>query len=360
MDSERYSRQIVLPEIGDAGQEKLSNARVLIVGAGGLGCPALLYLAAAGIGTLGVIDFDTVDITNLQRQILFTADQQGISKVKAASEKLLALNPEISVQTHNEELNTENVLQLFADYDFIVDGTDNFPAKFLINDATVKLGKPVIYGSISGFEGQVSVFDAVHGPCYRCLYPQPPSVPVPNCAEAGVIGALAGIVGSMQAMEVIKLVIGDSSFEPLTGKLWIIDARTMETRRLDLPKKTDCPVCSLVSEEIKLHYESPICNTAIPEINVEEAMMLDNALFVDVREDHEWQEGHIQNARHMPLSALRENPQIDILPDQPCVLYCRSGKRSLEATQIFMDQGIEDVKSMRGGFLAWCQNSQAA
>jgi sulfur-carrier protein adenylyltransferase/sulfurtransferase len=359
MNSNRYNRQVILPEIGDAGQEKLSSARVLIVGAGGLGSPAALYLAAAGTGHIGIVDFDSVDITNLQRQILFNADQQGLSKALAAKKNLSALNPEISIQACHEELNAENALKLFSDYDIIIDGTDNFPAKFLINDAAVKRGKAVIYGSISGFEGQVSVFDATQGPCYRCLYAQPPSGHIPNCAEAGVIGALAGIIGSMQAMEAIKLIIAHNSFKPLIGKLWMIDSRTMETRLLDFPKKADCPTCSLPHAKIKLHYESPVCSTFIPEISVEKARKLDKAHFIDVRELNEWQEGHIEGAQHIPLSALLENQEIDLPAAQTYVLYCRSGKRSLQAAQIFMDQGIGNIKNLQGGYVAWSQATAA-
>ncbi len=351
----RYSRQTVLPEIGEEGQMRLSQARILCIGAGGLGCPALLYLAAAGVGTIGIVDFDVVDVSNLQRQILFTDAQRGQLKSEAARDALLALNPDITVKAYTEKLVVDNVLSLFAEYDIILDGTDNFQARFLINDAAVKSGKPVVYASVDGFEGQLSVFDAARGPCYRCLYPLPPTAAVPNCAEAGVIGALAGIMGAMQAMEAVKLVVAHAALKPLIGKLLMIESRTMETRHLALPKNPDCPVCSLKPEEVNLTDEPQIC-AVLRTITTDEAVKRENALFVDVREQHEWDEGHIPDALHVPLSALQENAScVDLPQDRDCIIYCRSGKRSQVAIQILKETGCDNLFNLEGGYLSWSQ-----
>lgn len=326
----------------------------MVVGAGGLGCPALQYLAAAGIGTIGIIDNDVVDVTNLQRQILFKTAQQGEKKVDAAKEALSALNPDITINTYPERLTAANALPAMKNYDIIIDGTDNFPAKFLINDAAVKLGKPVIYGSILGFEGQASVFWASDKtPCYRCLHPAPPSGYIPNCAEAGVIGALAGIIGSIQAMEAIKLVVKHDTIKPLIGKLKIIDSRTMETNSFNIPKNSDCPVCSKKPEDIKMNDETEIC-AIIPEITMAEAKNKQNTIFIDVREQNEWDEGHIEGALHCPLSALTNKTPIDIPNDKDCIIYCRSGKRSQKAIQILTARGHSNLTNLTGGFMAWC------
>ena len=236
-NKDRYKRHLVLPEIGNEGQEKISRASVLCIGAGGLGCPALLYLAAAGVGRIGIVDFDKVDETNLQRQVLFTTDDLNRNKAEVAKERLSKLNPDIEINAVPEELDNKNAEGLFSGYDIIIDGSDNFETKFLINDVAVKTGKPFIYGSILGFDGQVSVFNYNDGPCYRCLFPQAPEGHIPNCAEAGVIGAVAGIIGTTQVMEAIKITVGHESFEPLSGKLWTIDLHTMENRLLQLPQK---------------------------------------------------------------------------------------------------------------------------
>ncbi|MEW6470570.1 MAG: HesA/MoeB/ThiF family protein, partial [Bacteroidota bacterium] len=253
----RYARQTVLPEVGQEGQEKLKTTSVLCVGAGGLGSPALLYLAAAGIGRIGLVDDDITDISNLQRQVLFREENQGAPKVKAAAVALASLNSECSIEPHHERLTAINAERLVTGYDIIIDGTDNFGSKFLINDACVKYGKPLVYGSILGFEAQVSLFWAVHGPCYRCLYSKPPSNHIPNCAEAGVIGAIAGIAGTVQALEAIKIALGltwckEKNLEPLLGKLWMLDARSMETKTLKLHKRNQCPVCTCDPDDIVL------------------------------------------------------------------------------------------------------------
>lgn len=350
--TDRYKRQIILPEIGEVGQKKISNSSVLCIGAGGLGCPALLYLAGAGIGNIGIVDFDVVDETNLQRQVLFTLDQVGQNKAEAAKERLSALNPDIHIQSYGQELTDENAYDLFKQYDVIIDGTDNFAAKFLINDTAIKTGKPLIYGSISGFDGQVSVFGVANNPCYRCLYPEAPKGHIPNCAEAGVIGAVVGIVGTTQAMEAIKIIVNHDGFTPLVGKLWTIDTRTMETQLLRLPKNNNCSVCSKEKEEINLQYSSPVCGI-ISEVTPEQAKENKDAILVDVREISEWDKGYIDGAIHIPLSKLMENYQPDLPLDSDIILYCRVGQRSLTAAQILKSQGCLNVSSMAGGYDEW-------
>lgn len=352
MTNNRYHRQTILPEIMPEGQEKLSRARILCVGAGGLGCPALLYLAAAGVGHLGIIDFDIIEESNLQRQILFTTSQTGQNKATAARERLLALNPTIQISAYAEELNNKNAEEIFSSYDIIIDGTDNFSAKFLINDTAVKCGKPFIYGSVSGFEGQVSVFNHHDGPCYRCLYPAPPQSYIPNCAEAGVLGAIAGLVGTQQALQAIQTIIADESFAPLIGKLWMIDAHDMRTQCLALPKNTSCPICSVTKENIMLEYSSPVCGF-IAELTAEQAAENRQAVFLDVREISEWRNGHIATAQHIPLSALSKGLIPDLPRDCDLILYCRSGRRSITAARILLAEGYLNIYSMAGGYEAW-------
>ena len=356
---ERYKRQIVLPEIGRDGQEKLAAARVLCIGAGGLGCPALLYFAGAGIGVIGIVDFDRIDTGNLQRQVLFATGDEGKPKAAAARACLLALNPDIQINIYNEELTADNAESLFSDYDIIVDGTDNFPAKFLINDAALKLGKPVVYGAIQGFDGQVSVFGYKDGPCYRCLHPQQPESTIMNCAEAGVIGAVAGLIGTIQALEAIKLIVGHKDLTPLSGKLWLCDTRSMDSRMIAVPKRPDCPVCSKPPEDITLQYESPTCTVALKaeEIACDDPL-LEQALFIDVREKEEWEQGHIEGAKHLPLSALQTEPGLfKSLQDNPCcVLYCQQGMRSQKAAAILTQAGFTAPRCLAGGYEAWCRN----
>ena len=355
-DNPRYQRQIVLPEIGRQGQDKIASSSVLCVGAGGLGCPALLYLAAAGIGRIGIVDFDLVDESNLQRQVIFSVDQIGKNKAQAAAEKLKGLNSEIEIIPHCEMLNDKNILDIFKDYDVIIDGTDNFAAKFLINDAAVKTGKPFIYGSILGFDGQVSVFglrdDNGNYPCYRCLFPKEPQAHIPNCAQAGVIGAVAGVIGTVQAMEAIKLIVADKSFSSLAGKLWIIDMHSMENRLLSLPKDDNCPVCSKPKEDIELVFSSPACGS-VPEISTQEAKAHPNALMVDVREADEWAQGHVEGAEHIALSKLIKGFKPSLPLDKEIILYCKKGQRSKQAAQILKGQGYMNIRSMAGGFDAW-------
>lgn len=348
----RYQRQTILPEIGPAGQQKISKASVLCIGAGGLGCPALLYLSASGIGRIGVVDFDVVDETNLQRQVLFTVEDVGQNKAAAARQRLKTLNPDIDIEAYDEELTDQNAEELFAQYDLIIDGTDNFAAKFLINDAAIKTGKPFIYGSILGFDGQVAVFNHNDGPCYRCLFPEAPKAHIPNCAEAGVIGAVAGLVGTTQAMEAIKIIVGHESFKPLGGKLWTIDMRSMENRLLSLSKNENCSVCSKNKEEIALQYSSSVCEV-VSEITVDQARAEGAPLFVDVREHDEWSAGHIEGAQHEALSALINGQVPNVPKDRNVILYCQKGMRSLQAAQILKEQGYINIRSMTGGYEAW-------
>lgn len=351
----RYSRQEILAEIGVSGQKKLSAARVLVVGAGGLGCPAMQYLAGAGIGTIGIIDHDNVDISNLQRQVLYDTADAGKPKAAIAKERLLRLNPHITVNAYVQELTAENAISLFSGYDVIIDGTDNFPARFLINDAAVKLGKPVIYGAIQNFEGQVSVFDSVRGPCYRCLHPEPPQGLVLNCAESGVMGPLAGIVGTMQAMETIKILAGHSSFSPLIGKLWLVDTRSMETGLIAIPRNKNCSVCSCAPAQITLKNCSPVCSAAMTKEICFDDVMLDNAVLVDVRERSEWEEGHIKGAKHFPLSSLQKDAKAfaGVADNKNIVLYCQKGARSKKAAEILLSEGFLNIYSLRGGYESW-------
>lgn len=348
----RYKRQITLPEIGEEGQKALLNARVLCVGAGGIGSPALLYLAAAGVGHIGIIEFDTVDESNLQRQVLFTTRSVGLSKAVVAKEKLQDLNPEIEITIYEDELDAENAPKLFKNYDIILDGTDNFETKFLINDAAVKYSKPWVYGAIQGFDGQASVFNAQNGPCYRCLYPEKPKARIANCAEAGVIGAVAGLIGVTQALQVIQLITGDKSFEPLIGKLWTIDAKTMQTHLLNIPKNPDCSVCSKKQDEVLLSYSSPVC-VFVPELTLQQACEKPEIYLIDVRELEEWDQGYIEGARHWPLSRMLEGALPDLPEDEEIVLYCQKGMRSVQAAQILKAEGHLDVYSLSGGYEEW-------
>ena len=346
----RYSRQTVLPEIGPEGQKRLGQARVLVVGAGGLGATALLYLAAAGVGRrdnggcIGIIDDDSVDVSNLQRQIIYTEADQGHAKARAAAEHLRALNAETDVIAHPERLGTNNVLAILADYDIIIDGSDNFATKYLINDAAVKTGKPVVYGTILGFEGQVSIFSATQGPCYRCLYPEPAQTYIPNCAEAGTMGSIAGVIGSIQALEACKLALGAThcqahGLEPLIGKLLILDARNWDTRLLVLEKVCDCPVCSQNPADIRLESsDAPSCSAAtIQTINLSNLNDLYETgvplMLIDVREIAEWDAGHLNGAVHVPLGQMLSLDEDSALleHDSLIVVYCQHGTRSLQA-----------------------------
>jgi sulfur-carrier protein adenylyltransferase/sulfurtransferase len=360
----RYSRHLIMPEVGMDGQLKLQQAKVLCIGTGGLGAPLGLYLAAAGVGRLGVLDFDVVDLTNLQRQILFCAADVGRPKIEAASERLHGLNPDIQIEQHETRLTSENALELFKDYDIIVDGTDNFPTRYLVNDASILLGKPNVYGSIFRFEGQVSIFGYPGGPCYRCLYPEPPPPGlVPSCAEGGVLGVLPGIVGALQAAEAIKLILGKG--EPLVGRLLLLDALAMRFRELKLRKNPDCPVCGDHPTITKLidyaefcgirGEEAPAPQTSVPEITPRELKSRldrgDNLFILDVREPHEYQicnlGGHL-----IPLGDLPSRVS-ELDSSREIIAHCRSGKRSAEATQFLQKAGFRKVLNLKGGILAW-------
>jgi len=360
----RYSRHLIMPEVGMEGQLKLKAAKVLCIGTGGLGAPLGVYLAAAGVGRIGLVDFDTVDLTNLQRQILFSTSDVGRPKVEAAADRLRGLNPEIQIDTFETRLTSENALDLFKHYDLIVDGTDNFPTRYLVNDACVLLGKQNVYGSIFRFEGQVTVFGAPGGPCYRCLYPEPPPPGlVPSCAEGGVLGVLPGIVGSIQAAETLKLIIGKG--EPLVGRLLLFDALEMRFRELKLRKNPECPVCGAHPTVTKLidyaefcgirGEEAPAPQTNVPEIAPRELKARldrgDDIYILDVREPHEYQicnlGGHL-----IPLGDLsRRVSELD--SSREIVAHCRSGKRSAEAVEFLRKAGFRKVLNLKGGILAW-------
>jgi len=351
-NTNRYARQTILPEIGENGQKRISDASILCIGAGGLGCPALLYLAAAGVGRIGIIDFDRVEETNLQRQVLFSTDQIGKYKAIAAKEKLDALNPCIEIEAIAQELSDENALSLFKSYDLIIDGTDNFASKFLINDAALKCGKPFIYASILGFEGQLAVFGAPDGPCYRCLFPHAPKHNVPSCAENGVIGAVAGILGTMQAMEAIKLIVAHKDFNHLIGKLWTINTRSMETKALNLSRDPACPTCTKQPDQITLAYKKEPC-ALIREITPQEMHKKPKIMLLDVREQDEWDKGFIMGAQHAPLSSLLQGHIPDLPKDREIIIYCAHGIRSRNAAEFLKAQGYKNVANMAGGYEAW-------
>lgn len=352
MNTQRYSRQMRLPEIGPEGQDKLLKASVLCVGAGGLGSPALLYLAAAGVGRIGIIDFDRVDETNLQRQVLFSTDMLGRPKAQEAAQRVMQLNPDIQVECYDAELEAELAARLFPAYDVILDGTDNFETKFLINDAAIKFGKPWIYGAIQGFDGQVSVFNDRGGPCYRCFQPEKPRAAVMNCAEAGVIGAIAGIIGVTQALQAIQLITRHENFDPLVGKLWTLDARTMQAKKLSLRKEAHCSTCNQTPERIVLEYAPFVC-AAVTEISASQLKENSNCSLIDVREDREWLQGHIEGATLWPLSKLLAGDIPHISKNAEIVLYCQKGARSLQAARVLQKNGFSRVASLAGGYAGW-------
>jgi molybdopterin/thiamine biosynthesis adenylyltransferase/rhodanese-related sulfurtransferase len=361
---QRYSRHLIMPEVGMEGQLKLKRARVLTIGTGGLGAPLGLYLAAAGVGHLGLVDFDVVDSSNLQRQVTFTTADVGRPKSEAAKARLSALNPAIEIVSYETRLTSDNALELFRDYDIIVDGTDNFPTRFLVNDACVLLGKPNVYGSIFRFEGQATVFGYPGGPCYRCLYPEPPPPGlVPSCAEGGVLGVLPGIVGSIQAMETIKLILGAG--EPLVGRLLLFDALAMRFRELKLKRNPDCPMCGDHRTITKLidyeefcgirGEEAPAMTDGIPEITATELKARqdrgEKVFILDVREPHEYQICNL-NGKLIPLGELpRRVKELDSSVEM--VVHCRSGKRSADAIHFLQTAGFKKLWNLKGGVLAW-------
>jgi sulfur-carrier protein adenylyltransferase/sulfurtransferase len=360
----RYSRHLIMPEVGMEGQLKLKRAKVLLVGTGGLGAPLGLYLAAAGVGRLGLVDFDTVDFTNLQRQIMFGTSDVGRLKLEAAAERLGNLNPEIQIDRFEKHLTSENALEILRDYDIVVDGTDNFPTRYLVNDACIILGKPNVYGSIFRFEGQVSVFGYSGGPCYRCLYPEPPPPGlVPSCAEGGVLGVLPGIIGAIQAMETIKLILGKG--HPLVGRLLLFDALEMKFRELKLRKNSECPVCGVHPTITKLidyaefcgvrGEEAPAPVTSVPEITPQELKARldrgDDLFILDVREPHEYQICNLGGTL-IPLGDIPKRVN-ELDSSREIVAHCRSGKRSAEAVEFLQKAGFRKILNLKGGILAW-------
>ncbi|GAA4522366.1 adenylyltransferase/sulfurtransferase MoeZ [Nonomuraea ferruginea] len=363
----RYSRHLIIPDVGMAGQKRLKNAKVLCVGAGGLGSPALLYLAAAGVGTLGIIDFDVVDDSNLQRQVIHGQADVGRPKAESAADSVRAINPLIDVVIHNTTLTTENVMEIFSQYDLILDGTDNFATRYMVNDAAVLLGKPYVWGSIYRFDGQASVFWAEQGPCYRCLYPEPPPPGmVPSCAEGGVLGVLCASVGSIQVNEAIKLITGIG--EPLVGRLMIYDALEMKYRDVKVRKDPECVLCGKnpTVTELLEDYEA-FCGALSDEaaeavsgstITARELKAMqdngDGIFLVDVREPNEYEIVSIPGATLIPKGEFLNGSALEKLPqDKRIVLHCKSGARSAEALAVVKDAGFSDAVHVGGGVLSW-------
>ncbi|HEV2428823.1 MAG TPA: molybdopterin-synthase adenylyltransferase MoeB [Thermoplasmata archaeon] len=359
----RYGRHLLLPEIGLGGQERLKASKVAIVGAGGLGAPAALYLAAAGVGEIGLIDFDRVDVSNLQRQVLFGTSDVGRSKIEAGRARLRELNPNVRIRPVHAELGPKNVLRVLGPYDVVLDGTDNFPARYLINDACVALGKPDVFGAIFRFEGQASVFDARSGPCYRCLFPEPPPAEAaPSCAEAGVLGVLPGLIGLIQATEVLKLLLGEGT--SLSGRLLLFDALGMRFRELEIAKDPGCPRCGRGRAHRPLRSMAAQC--ALPESPADEAREISPAelrraldrpqppLLLDVREPFEYAVSHLPGALLIPQRDLPERLG-ELRKASEVVVYCRRGNRSANATRLLTSLGVRRVRSLTGGLTAWAQ-----
>ncbi len=362
----RYSRHLIIPDVGMTGQKRLKNARVLCVGAGGLGSPALLYLAAAGVGTLGIVDFDVVDESNLQRQIIHGQSDIGRSKAESARDSIVEINPYVNVIVHQEHLDSDNAMQIFADYDLIVDGTDNFATRYLVNDACVLLGKPYVWGSIYRFDGQASVFWAEYGPCYRCLYPEPPPPGmVPSCAEGGVLGVLCASIGSIQVNEAIKLITGIG--EPLAGRLMIYDALEMTYRSVKVRKDPECPVCGKNPTVTELIDYEEFCGAVSEEAQEAAAGSTitarqlkdmqdagDNIFLVDVREPNEYEIVSIPGSVLIPKGEFLSGAALERLPqDKRVVLHCKSGARSAECLAIVKNAGFSDAVHVGGGVLSW-------
>src|SRR6202050_704467 len=362
----RYSRHLIMPEVGMEGQQKLKTARVLCIGTGGLGSPLALYLAAAGVGTLGLVDFDVVDYTNLQRQIIHSTADVGRKKLDSAAEKLTAINPFLNIKKFDTRLSSENPLEIFRDFDIIADGTDNFPTRYLVNDACVLTGKPNVYGSIFRFEGQASVFATEGGPCYRCLYPEPPPPGlVPSCAEGGVLGILPGVIGLIQATETVKLILGIG--QTLAGRLLLYDALGMKFRELKLRRNPECPVCGDHRTITKLIDYQEFCGmpnaeappAAVPfsgdiepvEVKVKQDRG-DKFILIDVREPHEFQICRIPGSTLIPLGELAKRLG-ELNPNDDFVMHCKSGARSAKAVDLLKQAGFKKVRNMKGGILAW-------
>ncbi|MEO8307775.1 MAG: molybdopterin-synthase adenylyltransferase MoeB [Pseudomonadota bacterium] len=360
-DRQRYARHLALPEIGLAGQQRLAAASVLVIGAGGLGSPAALYLAAAGIGTLGLVDHDTVELSNLQRQVLFTTGEVGKGKAATARTHLAALNPGINVVAHSVKLDASNVEALFRDYDVVVDGTDRLSVRYLINDACVLLHKPLVSAAIHRFEGQAMTYVPDAGPCYRCLYAHSSEGLVPNCAEAGVLGVLPGVMGSLQATEVIKLLLGIG--EPLVGRLLVYDALSLSFQEFRFQRRDDCAVCGThpTITSVRFHEEMPVPETSVSISEFTPTQLADalknpggeSLLLVDVREPHEWEAGRLPGSIHIPLATLPQHLG-ELAPDSTPVFICASGGRSMAACRFLAAQGRSAV-NLAGGVQAWSQ-----
>jgi molybdopterin/thiamine biosynthesis adenylyltransferase/rhodanese-related sulfurtransferase len=357
----RYSRHLIMPEVGLEGQERLKGASVLVVGAGGLGSPALLYLAAAGVGRIGIVDCDTVDFTNLQRQVIHGTADVGRSKLESAAKAISAVNPEVQLETHEAVLTSENALEILKCYDIVVDGTDNFPTRFLVNDACVLLGKPNVYGSIFRFDGQATLFAHEDGPCYRCLFPEPPPPgTVPSCAEGGVLGVLPGVIGVIQATEAIKLILGKG--ETLKGRLLLYDALNMRFREVKIARDPECPVCGenpTITELIDYYEFCGVPGHGVNSMMFDEeigprelANERDHVTLIDVREPHEHEINRIQGATLIPLNDLvaRAN-ELDTADE--IVVYCLMGSRSAEACNLLRQMGFTKVRNLKGGIRAW-------
>lgn len=365
----RYSRHLIIPDVAMAGQQRLMNAKVLCVGAGGLGSPALMYLAAAGVGTLGIVEFDTVDESNLQRQIIHGQSDIGKSKAISAKEKIAEINPNVNVVVHEIRLDIDNVMDIFAQYDLIVDGTDNFATRYLVNDACVLLKKPYVWGSIYRFDGQASVFWAEYGPCYRCLYPEPPPPGmVPSCAEGGVLGVLCASIGSIQTTEAIKLITGIG--EPLIGQLMIYDALEMSYRKIKVRKDPKCPLCSDKPSQTALlpDYEafcgvlSDAAEVAVKDSTISVSELKgkidnkENFLLIDVREPSEFEIVRIPGSVLIPKQGFLDGSALAGLPqDKPIILHCKSGVRSAECLAILKSAGFADATHVSGGVVAWAK-----
>lgn len=362
--TERYARQVILPEVGETGQQRLAAARVLVVGAGALGTPALYYLAAAGVGTLGIADDDTLELSNLHRQLLYRTADIGRPKVEAATERLADFNPEVRVETHPLRVTADNAVALFRDYGIVIDATDRLAVKFLINDACAKAERPLVHAAILAFQARVAVFDARRGPCLRCLFPEAPRTPALTCSEAGVMGAVPGMAGSLQALEAIKWILGargepaelpaattgnaqQNPLRSLLGRLWIMDGRTLATRVVALPRDPACKVCRRAPAEIELARAAP----PVQHIEPDELRRHGEALLVDVREAGEWDAGHLEGAIHRPLSRLADTPPE--LPERgEYITYCARGIRSESAARLLADAGYRNVFSLSGGIEA--------
>ncbi|HLB85436.1 MAG TPA: molybdopterin-synthase adenylyltransferase MoeB, partial [Steroidobacteraceae bacterium] len=362
---QRYSRHLIMPEVGVDGQRKLKAARVLCVGAGGLGAPASMYLAAAGIGTLGLVDFDAVDASNLHRQVIYDTTDVGKRKLEAARDRLTAMNPSVKVVMHELALTSKNALDVLKDYDVILDGTDNFQTRYLVNDACVLLGKPNAYGSIFRFDGQASVFAVKGGPCYRCLYPEPPPPGlVPSCAEGGVLGVLPGVIGVIQATEAIKLILG--SGQPLIGRLLLYDALQMRFRELKLRRDPECPICgdhptihALIDYDqfcgvVPAHAQPAA--SGVPEVTVEQMKAKmdrgEDFFLLDVREPNEYQICRIEGAKLIPLGELGQRTG-ELDRDRETIVHCKMGGRSAKAVSLLQERGFTRVSNLKGGILAW-------